>query len=92
MHRVGLGQGIHHNRMPSFMISHNTLLFFADQAAFSFRAGNDALNGLFQVFLLDRLFIASSRQDSALINQVLQVCAYKARRRTSQHAHIGVGC
>ncbi len=72
--------------MPGLVVSHDAFFFLADQAALALWPGDDALDGFFQISLPDLLLVTAGSQDSALIYQVLQVCAYKPGGRAGQHA------
>ena len=82
---------VHHHRMTGFVIGHDALFFFADQAALALRAGNDALDRFFKLGLADDFLVAAGSQDGAFIDQVFQVSADKTGRRAGQNAQVNLG-
>jgi hypothetical protein len=62
VHRVGVWRTGRYQGMPSLMVGHDLLLFFAEEAIFLLQTGDNTLDGFFQVRHLNRLLVLTRRQ------------------------------
>ena len=67
--------------MPRFMERRNFLFFFADNAAFLLCADSHFYKRLTDIALYDICPVCLCRIDRRFVQQILQICAGKSRRR-----------
>jgi hypothetical protein len=81
---------MHHNGVACLVIGNGLALLFGDDAAFAFRAKDNALGGFFKIAHTDGLAILARRHDSCLVDQIFQISAHKSGRGTGQHIKINI--
>ena len=74
--------------MAGLMVGYDALFFVRDQSVLSFGSHYNTLNSLFQFGLPNGLLIAARCQNSAFIDQVLQIRADEARRTARQRREV----
>ncbi len=70
------------------MVCNDFLFLRIHQLALPFRSSNNTLNRFFELIAGDDLLVTSCRKDGCFINQVLQVCANKARSRSGNFSKV----
>jgi len=61
--------------MTGLVIGDDALFGGIDQPAFAFWAGDDAVDRLFKILMLDNLLVAAGGQDGGFIDQIFKICA-----------------
>ena len=77
-------QIVHHQGVAGLVDGHNFAFRRADDFIFVFRSGYNSFHRVLKLLLANHPQIAASRQNSRLIDQILQVGAYKAGRQPGQ--------
>jgi hypothetical protein len=62
VHRIGVWRTDRHQSMSGLVVGNDLLLFLAEEAIFLLKAGDNALDGLFQVRHLNRLLVRTGCQ------------------------------
>src|SRR6266545_3208606 len=92
VHRIVVRQEPRDDRMAALVIRGQLLLARRNHVARAFRPSADTVDGLFELEHADRVFVASRRQNGALVQHVGQVGAREADSLARQHVegHTGV--
>src|SRR5712692_7936220 len=84
MYRIGIGQHACYQGMAHLMIGGNGFLTLTDNAALAGWACYHAVGGLFKFAHTDGTFVASCRENSSLVEQVVEISTGKARSALGQ--------
>ena len=90
MHRICIWQQHTYQGVTTLMICSQTFLLVAHNLGLALRTSHNPLNGILQLRHKDGLLVATSCQQSSLVNQVAQICTSKARCSPCQHLQIHI--
>src|SRR5213594_692157 len=88
VHRVGVRQRLHHQRVTRLVVGDDLLLLLGDAAALALGARDDTRDRLLQLVHADHLLVGAGGKDRGLVDQVRQVRATEARRLAGQHVQV----
>ena len=80
VHRIRVFAVSGDKRMADFMIGDTSFLLLVQSAALSFRAGDDFLDRLFQIMLVDRFAVPTRREQRRFVQRICQIRARKSGR------------
>src|SRR2546426_2446837 len=88
VHRVGVRQPLHDQRVPGLVVGDDLFLFFRDAPALALRAGDDAGDRLFELVHADDFLVRPSGEDGGLVDEVRQVGSAEAGGLARQHVEV----
>jgi hypothetical protein len=85
---IGARPQLGDERMSGFVMCHDALLRRVDHFGFAFEAGDDPVNGIFEVAQLDGVLARARRPERRLVDQVGEIGPDEARRPSRDEAQI----
>ena len=88
MHRVGVRQCLHDQRVAGLVVGDDFFLAVGDAPALALRAGDDASDGLLELEHANHFLVGASGEDRGLVDQVGKVRAAEARSLAGEDVEV----